>query len=249
MNFTLLLLIHFLFLTQSVSETRPEIALGIPDHAPWSAELFKYVSHDGLIDYKAWKENQEPLDHYLKELSGDLPLSRWSQNVQLAYWLNIHNAYSIKQVLAHYPMASIREIDEGNARKTEWIVLDTAVFSLEEIEQHILYQFKDPRIFFALHYAAVSGAPLLNEAYEPHRIHDQLDDQVRHFLSDSTRNQINDSSVVLSPVIEWHASTFKPDIHSFLNRYLEKPLPNGTEFDYFEFDWSIDEQPEESVDK
>lgn len=249
MNFTLLLIIQFFLLPSCKTETMTANGVGIPDHTIWSAELFKYVSHEGLVNYKAWKDNQEPLDHYLREISGDLPLSRWSQNVQLSYWLNLYNAFSIKQVLVHYPVESIQDIDEGNARKEEWIVLDTAAFSLEEIEQHILYQFQDPRVFFALHYAAVSGAPLLNEAYEPSRIHDQLDDQVRHFLNDSTRNQFNDTVALLSPILKWHALSFKPDINSFLNLYLENPLPNGTEFDYFEFNWSIDEQPEESFNK
>ncbi len=242
MNIVLLLIIHFIFRPNVSPETSAEHVVKIPDHSIWSAELYKYVSHDGLIDYKSWKENQGPLDLYLAALSVDLPLSRWSQNVQLAYWLNIHNAYSVKQVLKHYPVTSLREISEGDPKQNQWIVLDTAAFSLEEIQQYIQFQFRDPRIYFALHDASVSGAPLLNEAYEPNRIHDQLNEQVRHFIHDSTHNVINDSIAILSPVFEKHNDAFTPDLVTFLNRYLENPLPKGIKIVYGDFDWSIDEQ-------
>ena len=75
--------------------------LPLPDHSVWSAELKKYVSADGKVNYRDWANNQAALDGYLAQLAGTQPLSNWSTNVQLAYWINVYNAYTVKLVLQH----------------------------------------------------------------------------------------------------------------------------------------------------
>ena len=82
----------------------------LPDHSVWSAELKKYVSADGKVNYRVWANNQTALDGYLAQLAGTQPLSNWSTNVQLAYWINVYNAYTVKLVLQHYPVQTIKDI-------------------------------------------------------------------------------------------------------------------------------------------
>ena len=52
--------------------------LPLPDHSVWSAELKKYVSADGKVNYRDWANNQAALDGYLAQLAGTQPLSNLS---------------------------------------------------------------------------------------------------------------------------------------------------------------------------
>jgi hypothetical protein len=57
-------------------------------------------------------------------------------------------------------------------------------FTFAEVEKRFFRdQFDDPRIFFALTSASLSSPPLRNEPYYGRKLSEQLDDQVRRFLS------------------------------------------------------------------
>ncbi len=211
----------------------------IPDHTLWTSELRKYVSDEGEVDYSVWKENQENLDIYLSLLSGPLPLSNWSQNVQLAYWINLYNAYTIKLVLNHYPINSLQEVFAGQPFQVTWIKIDTVDYSLDKIAHEIRHQFNEPRIHFALASATKSSAILLNEAYEPDRLDAQLDLQTKHFINDPSFIQLNDSALVVSPLFNLFEADFKPTIVAFINPYFPKSMPPQIAIEFMPFDWSL----------
>ena len=200
--------------------------LPLPDHSVWTAELKKYVSAEGKVNYKAWAKNQEALDSYLAQLAGTQPLSNWSTNVQLAYWINVYNAYTTKLVLAHYPVQSIKDIHQGNALDTAWISLSGKTFSLNQIENdYIRQRFRDPRIHFALNSATRSCPPLLNEAYDPARLDAQLTSRTISYITDQHHNQTTSQPIRLSQLFVLYKDDFKPDVISFLNTYLTTPIP------------------------
>lgn len=215
----------------------------IPDHSIWSTELDKYVSENGLVNYSAWKENQDKLNHYLQQLSGPLPLSNWSQNVQLAYWLNLYNAYTIKLVLEHYPMDSVTELFDGMPWSEPWIELGDSLYSLDQIQLEIRKQFNEPRTHFALNNATKSSPPLLREAYIPERLGEQLNAQAECFISNSSLNQFTDSTAILSPIFRLYKGEFKPDILTYLKKYLPDTQMDHLTIQFFELDMAINEQP------
>jgi hypothetical protein len=215
----------------------------LPDHTVWSAELKKYVSADGKVNYKSWAENQDALDGYLSQLAGTQPLSNWSTNVQLAYWINVYNAYTVKLVLQHYPVQSIKDIHQGNPWDTAWINLGGKTYSLNQIENEFIRQrFRDPRIHFALNCTARSCPPLLNEAYDPARLDAQLTSRTKSFITDQHHNQTGTSAVRLSKLFIWYKDDFKPDVISFLNTYLTTPISTDAVIEYLEYDWSLNEK-------
>ncbi len=215
----------------------------LPDHSVWSAELKKYVSDDGKVNYKAWANDQDALDVYLSQLAGTQPLSNWSTNVQLAYWINVYNAYTIKLVLQHYPVQSIKDIHQGNPWDLDWIKLDGKTYSLSQIENEYIHQrFRDPRIHFALNCAARSCPPLLNEAYDPAKLDAQLTSRTKSFITDQHHNQITTLPIHLSQLFVWYKDDFKPDVISFLNTYLTTPISNDAGIEYVEHDWSLNSE-------
>ncbi len=57
-------------------------------------------------------------------------------------------------------------------------------FTLSEIDKRFFRkEFDEPRIFFAISRASLSSPPLRNEPYYGGKLNEQLDDQVRRFLS------------------------------------------------------------------
>ncbi|MBL0005674.1 MAG: DUF547 domain-containing protein [Saprospiraceae bacterium] len=217
--------------------------LPLPDHSVWSAELKKYVSADGKVNYRDWANNQAALDGYLAQLAGTQPLSNWSTNVQLAYWINVYNAYTVKLVLQHYPVQTIKDIYQGNPWDKAWITLDGKTYSLNQIEnEYIRQRFRDPRIHFALNCGALSCPPLLNEAYDPARLDAQLTSRTKAFIADQYQNQTAASTVRLSQLFVWYKDDFKPDVISFLNTYLATPIPAEAKIEFVEYDWSLNEK-------
>src|SRR6185503_8950236 len=134
----------------------------IPDHHRWSIELKKHVSIDGIVNYEVWSKDTRGIDQYLLQLSTNPVQNDWSKNERLAYWINAYNAFTIKLVLDHYPINSIRDLNEVNPWDEVWIKLGNTTYSLNQIENEIIRkQFNDPRIHFALNCASISCPPLL----------------------------------------------------------------------------------------
>ncbi len=219
------------------------VCLPLPDHRVWSAELKKYVSADGKVNYQSWTENQTALDGYLAQLAGTQPLSNWSTNVQLAYWINVYNAYTVKLVLQHYPVQSIKDIYQGNPWDKAWINLSGKMYSLNQIEnEYIRQRFRDPRIHFALNSGSRSCPPLLNEAYDPARLDVQLSSRTKSFITDQQYNQTTTLPIRLSQLFDRYKDDFKPDVISFLNTFTTTPISNKAVIGYMEYDWSLNEK-------
>ncbi len=81
----------------------------------------------------------------------------------------------------------------------------------------ILVCFKRPRIHAALVCAAVSCPPLRDQAFVADQLSQQLDDQMRQFLSDDQRNTINlsDNRVNLSSIFKWYGEDFETGQQGF----------------------------------
>ena len=83
-------------------------------HAAFDSLLHKYVSPEGTVDYKGFIQDSVQFENYLTLLKNNHPNKRnWSKEEQLAYWINAYNAFTIKLILDHYPVKSIKDIKSG----------------------------------------------------------------------------------------------------------------------------------------
>ena len=116
----------------------------------------------------------------------------------MAYWINAYNAYTIRLILNHYPVKSIKDI--GSSIQIPFVTTPWAdkffsiggeKMSLDNIEHGTLRKkYDDPRIHFALVCAAMSCPRLRNEAYAAARLDAQLDDQGRDFLGNPAKTSL-----------------------------------------------------------
>src|SRR4029434_9265868 len=130
---------------------------------------------------------------------------------RIAFWINAYNAFTLRLILDHYPIASIRRIGwlPGAAFRERFIPmqgLKGETISLDDIENGTLRSaFREPRIHFALVCAARSCPPLRREAYRGADLDRQLDDQARIFLRDATKNRVDAATrtLYLSSIFKW----------------------------------------------
>ena len=78
------------------------------DNTLFAQVLAKHV-HNGLVDYSGLKADPSKLDAYLAQLAAaDLP--SLPERERFAAYINLYNAATIKLILDHFPVASIRDI-------------------------------------------------------------------------------------------------------------------------------------------
>ena len=213
------------------------------DHQAWSALLKKHVNQEGFVDYKGFSEDKEALNAYCDYLSGFTPDETWSVQEQLAYYINLYNAYTIKLIVDNYPTASIKELDGPWTRA--FVLVGTKKLSLGGIENSLLRKMNEPRIHFAINCASFSCPKLLNEAFIASRIDEQLDLVTRDFLN-SSRNEIDPQNPKVSQLFNWYAKDYLandvPSVIAFINQYSEVQIEPNAELEFLEYDWSLNEQ-------
>lgn len=69
------------------------------DHSAYDKLLKKYVTAQGLVDYKGFKADEVTFNQYLALLSKNPPAANWSKADQMSYWINAYNAYTIRLIL------------------------------------------------------------------------------------------------------------------------------------------------------
>jgi hypothetical protein len=193
-------------------------------HAAWDTLLGKHVvvSASGVasaVRYAGMQADHPQLAAYLDALAGVGPdeFGGWTKSQRLAFLINAYNAWTVELVLTRYPdLTSIKDL--GNVLRSPWkrkfVRLLGGTRSLDELEHDLIRApgaFDDPRIHFAV-VCASSGCPMLRaEAFTPDRLDAQLDDALRRFLSDRSRNRYQPASGTLevSKIFDWYRRDFE----------------------------------------
>ncbi len=216
--------------------------------------LRRYVDGEGRVDYAAWQGQDAA------ELEGWLAAQRpfdpdpGAGPGALALWINLYNALVIRQVLARWPLASIRPSLAG---VPNWplflaffsrpvITLQGQPLSLDRIEHGLLRpRFGDPRLHFAL-VCAARGCPLLRpEAYRPERVGAQLEEDARRFLGNPLKLRFDPARRTLhcSRIFQWYRRDFlavAPSIAAYVGRHRpDLDLPADVRIAWLPYDWAL----------
>ena len=213
-----------------------------PKHDSWDNLLKQHVDEAGWVDYAGFENDRAALNKYLDVLQQATPTDNWTREEQLAYYINVYNAYTVELILQNYPVKSIKDI------KTPWkqqlVRIGDKNLSLNDVEHEILRKMDEPRIHFAINCASVSCPRLLDEAFTAEKLEGQLDRLTREFLN-SDKNRYGKKKAQLSPIFKWFTKDFqvdgKKDVIGFINPYLEVPLDPKTKISYLEYDWNLNE--------
>jgi len=219
-------------------------------HGEWDALVKKHVSKNGMVDYQGFLKDKKQLQVYLDKLSANRPTSKWSKNEKMAFWINAYNAFTVKLIVDHYPVKSIKDIKKGipfvnSVWDIAFIPMGKEKIDLNYIEHTILRkEFKDPRIHAAINCASFSCPLLRNEAYNAVRLDEQLNDAMRRFVNDSQRNQLDKSNIKISKIFSWFAGDFKlngSSVVDYLNKYAKKRVQPNAKIDFLEYQWELND--------
>lgn len=235
-------------------------------HGVWDILLKKHVvmrdeNRSSRVNYEGMKKDVALFETYRTSLSSvsQKEYDTWTRNQKLAFLINAYNAFTIKLVLDHYPVASIRDI--GGLFKSPWkiefISLLEKTRSLDDIEHQMIRQkgvFDEPRIHVALVCAAIGCPALRNEAYTDEKLEAMLESSLVHFLSDPTRNRFNakKNRFEISSIFNWYEQDFI-DKYGSLKAFLiinaqNFTLGNGDldtinqgkfTVDFLDYDWTL----------
>ncbi|MDA9327299.1 DUF547 domain-containing protein [Flavobacteriaceae bacterium] len=209
--------------------------------------LQKNVDKTGRVDYQSLKNNETLLDNYLAYIQNNEPTKDWSSNKKKAFWINTYNAYTIKIILNNYPLKSIRDIkiDGKTAWKIPFVKVGQKRYTLDQIEHEILRKkFNDPRIHVGINCASVSCPRLWNFAFTEDNIAYSLDNLMKVFINDTTRNKISKNNVALSEIFNWFSKDFIKNgtIINYLNTYAAIKISEKASIKYLTYDWSLNKK-------
>ncbi len=200
--------------------------------------LKKFVSPTGQVNYKEWVKEQEDLDKYLSSLAQFPPTENTSSDAQLAYWINAYNALTVQLILKHYPIKSIKDID--NPWDRVCFTVGGNEYTLGIIEHELLRKMGEPRIHFAINCASISCPKLLNEAYQEKKLDLQLTEATRYFLQDASKNMITENQLKLSRIFLWFGKDFgsKSERLDFISNAFGIELKEP-KIEYLPYDWNL----------
>lgn len=190
------------------------------DYAAWDALLKKHVrwlpdGKQSRVDYAGFKNDRPALK---KVLDGFSAVSRaqfdgWSKAQQMAFLINAYNAFTIELVLSRYPdLKSIKDL--GSVFQSPW---KKKFFTLLGEERHLDWieheqlrpRYQEPRIHTAIVCASIGCPALRNEAFTAASLDAQLEDGMRRFLGDRTRNRYRDGELQVSSIFKWFREDFE----------------------------------------
>ena len=231
------------------------------DHSDWDRFLTSYVveASDGInrVAYgRVRGEDRDDLSRYIDTLSA-IPIGRYGRTEQLAYWINLYNALTVKVVLDHYPVTSIRDIDTspGIFADGPWgkklVTVENEELSLNDIEHRILRPiWRDPRIHYAVNCASIGCPNLGKRAYTSVNVEDSLDMAAATFINHPRAAQVVNGKLTVSSIYSWFQNDFgkgEEEVIAHLKRYaspdLLAALATADTIDDDVYDWNLNDQP------
>jgi len=243
-------------------------------HAAWTALLRKHVlplraGQAAQVRYAGMQGDRAALRAYCEGLSGvgEAAFKAFSRPQQMAFLIDAYNAFTVELVLTRYPrLESIKDLGSllSSPWKPKWISLFGGQVSLDDIEHGMLRErgrFDDPRIHFAVNCASIGCPPLREEAFVAERLDAQLEEQVRRFISDRSRNRYDAAAgrLELSKIFDWYGEDFRlghrgiTTLPLFMARYAEllADAPADRErvrsqratITFLPYDWKLNDAP------
>lgn len=234
------------------------------DHGAWDAFLARHVQVvEGGVNRIAYgavpAADRTALAAYLDGLAAT-PVSILGRSEQRAYWINFYNALTVKVVLDHQPVASIRDIDispglfADGPWKRKLVTVEGEALSLDDMEHRILRPiWRDPRIHYAVNCASIGCPNLQPHAFTAANAERLMEDGARDYVNHPRGASLTGGRLTVSKIYEWFKVDFgdtDAGVIQHLRRYAAPPLAEGladvTRIADTVYDWSLNDAPPRS---
>ncbi len=235
------------------------VSVAIIDHRSWDRFLEKHLiaGEDGVnrLSYgRVSGADRRALDAYLVGLAA-IPISDHQRDEQLAYWINLYNALTVKVVLDHYPVAGILDINIspgwfsiGPWRK-RLIRVEGHELSLDDIEHRILRPlWRDPRIHYAVNCASTGCPNLRLRAYTGATVEAELTAAARDYINNWRGVMFDRGVLYVSSIYKWFREDFggtDASVIAHLRAYAEPALAGrlarARDIGGHHYDWALND--------
>jgi hypothetical protein len=192
-------------------------------HVVWNAAgVASTVSYKGFAAERA--ELKKVLDGFSALSKADY--DKLKKEEKLAFLMNAYNAYTIELILTKYPdLKSIRDI--GSLVTKTWRIKFFNLLGeerhLDNVEHDMIRApgaFDDPRIHMGVVCASIGCPALRPEAFVGATLDAALDDSVKRFLKDKSRNRFNaaNNKFEVSKIFDWYKGDFDKGFKGFTSR-------------------------------
>ncbi len=219
------------------------------DHSRLDRVLRASVKELGTVDYESLRTDPSDLDGYIQSLAA-ADFEALSRDEKLALLINAYNACTLRLILDHWPLQSIRDIPSAERWEDERWMIGGVELSLHALENDFLRaRFREPRIHFAINCASIGCPPLRGEAYRGATIESQLQEQAMVMHGDPRWFELEREAgqVYLSRIYLWYegdfaqlsgdslqfAARFSPE----LDRILAKD--HSLTIEWLPYDWAL----------
>ncbi|MFZ0610819.1 MAG: DUF547 domain-containing protein [Desulfobacterales bacterium] len=231
------------------------------DHAAWDRFLKAYLINgpDGvtLVRYgQVSVADRTALERYIRRLA-QTEVSRLNRNEQKAFWINLYNALTVKVILDHYPVRSIRAIDisPGLFSDGPWgnklVSVEGQEVSLDDIEHRILRPiWQDARIHYGVNCASIGCPNLPPAAFTAENTDELLEKGAREFVNSPRGARVENGKLTVSSLYVWFQSDFggtDAGVIDHLKKYaradLRAQLDRVTRISDHRYDWTLNAAP------
>jgi len=222
------------------------------DHSTFGRLLKQHVDDAGWIDYPGLREEEAALDEYL-DVVANAPFDELGRDEKLALLINAYNAFTLKLILDHWPVESIRDIPADQRWDGRMWNVGGNEWTLNEIEhQQIRPKFREPRIHFVLVCAAAGCPPLATEPFVADKLDQQLEEQTQYVHNHNMWLELEREAGVihLTNLYNWYGGDFEQVAGSVLDyaaRYapeLKAMLEQNRRpsIEWIPYDWTLNSQ-------
>ena len=237
-------------------------------HAAWEALLKKHVRwlSDGKqsrTNYRGFAADRAALKAVLDSMSAvsKATFDGWSQSQQMAFLINAYNAFTVELILTKYPdLKSIKDLGSfvQSAWKKKFFTLLGDERHLDWIEHEQLRpRYNEPRVHAAVNCASIGCPALRDESFTAAKLEAQLEDGMRRFMGDRTRNRVRGNQVEVSSIFKWFREDFEQghggfkQVEDVFARYAEQLSDQPAEqaalkartlgVSHLDYDWSLND--------
>ena len=189
------------------------------DHGAWAEFLARHVRMvaDGStrVAYaEAGQADRALLDRYLAACAAT-PISNHARDEQFAFWANLYNALTVRLVLDHYPLRSIKRIGwlptwlGGGPWNRKLIAIEGEALTLNDIEHRILRRnWRDPLIHYAVNCGSLGCPDLRASPFTGAGLRAELGAAARGFVNHPRGVRFDGERLIVCSIYRWFIEDF-----------------------------------------
>ena len=204
-------------------------------------QFFKKNVTNGKVDY-ANAKTSSTLKTLITRIE-NTDLSNADDLNKKAFYINAYNLLVINAAAKAYPIGSVLD-NAGFFDKTKHKVAGKST-TLNNLEKDkLLKPTKDARLHFVLVCGAIDCPPIVNFAYTPEKLDQQMETQTRKALNNPQFIKTTGNKVELSQIFKWYTNDFggnQKSVIKFINKYRNNPLNPSAKFSYYNYNWQLND--------